>query len=57
MVAIGVPGATPFGGHAGPVNCVAFSPDGATFVTGGDDALARRWGLLARRYLDVAAGA
>ncbi len=51
MVAVGVPGATPFGGHAGPVNCVAFSPDGATFVTGGDDGVLRLWDLAERRQI------
>lgn len=29
-MAVGSAGATPFGGHAGPVVSVAFSPDGAT---------------------------
>lgn len=33
----------PFEGHDGPVNCVAFSPDGAWMVTGGDDKTARIW--------------
>lgn len=35
MMAIGMPGVTPFGGHAGPVLCMAFSPNGRTIATGG----------------------
>jgi WD40 repeat protein len=51
MVALGVPGATPFGGHAGPVNCVAFSPDDTTFATGGDDGVVRLWDSATREQI------
>ncbi len=30
-------------GHKGPVRALAITPDGATIVTGGDDATVRRW--------------
>jgi len=43
MVAVGIPGATPFGGHAGAVRCVAFSPEGTACVTGGADGVLRLW--------------
>jgi WD40 repeat protein len=43
MVAVGIPGATPFGGHSGLVNCVAYSPAGDVFATGGEDGEIRVW--------------
>lgn len=43
MVAVGIPGATPFGGHAGAVNCVGYSPAGDKFATGGEDGEVRLW--------------
>jgi WD40 repeat protein len=43
MVGVGIPGATPFGGHSGPVRCLAFSPAGTSFATGGDDGVLRLW--------------
>jgi WD40 repeat protein len=50
-VAVGIPGATPFGGHAGPTLCVAFSPDGKTFATGGEDRTARLWDTASRQQI------
>lgn len=40
---VGIPRATPFGGHAGSVYCVAFSPDEGAFATGGGDGAVRLW--------------
>ena len=33
----------PFWGHSGPVNAVAYSPDGACLATAADDATTRVW--------------
>jgi hypothetical protein len=37
------PGITPYGGHAGPVNAVAYAPDGATLAAAGLDGRVRIW--------------
>ncbi|GAB3652418.1 hypothetical protein GCM10027589_09910 [Actinocorallia lasiicapitis] len=39
----------PLAGHTGRVRSVAFSPDGTTLVTGGDDGPVRFWDVASRR--------
>ena len=42
-----------YGGHAGPVNCLAATPDGTRFVTGGSDRTARVWETATGKSLAV----
>jgi WD40 repeat protein len=43
-------------GHTGPVNTVAFSPDGKTIASGGDNGIVRLWNLASRQELAALKG-
>lgn len=55
-MAADIPGFAPFEGHAAPVCCVAFSPDGESFATGGDDGTVRIWDTATRRQISQLTG-
>lgn len=48
--------AMPLTGHAGPVTCVAISPDQKTIITGGADATVRFWNTATGKPLTVGIG-